>query len=102
MEFRNTVIGANFLVSKWQRFEFPLHLVLWVAWVDTDSLKYLARDRVALLLDDNSPVLELGAFTGFGLKDSSPAASLIAGIDLIKLHVRITLPHCVGAVSMFS
>ncbi|KAJ6104850.1 hypothetical protein N7523_011170 [Penicillium sp. IBT 18751x] len=40
----------------------------------------LPRDRVALLLDQDSPFLELGAFAGFGNKDSTPCANLISGI----------------------
>lgn len=43
-----------------------------------------ARDRVALLLDPDSPFLELGAFSGFGNESSSPCASLIAGIGSVK------------------
>lgn len=39
-----------------------------------------ARDRVALLLDQESPFLELGAFAGFRNKDSTPCANLISGI----------------------
>ncbi|EHY60750.1 putative biotin-dependent acyl-coenzyme A carboxylase beta2 subunit [Exophiala dermatitidis] len=54
----------------------------------------LARDRISLLLDPDTPFLELCSFAGFGLKDSSPCASLIAGIGsvcgrlcLIRSHV---------------
>ncbi|EXJ77043.1 hypothetical protein A1O3_10201 [Capronia epimyces CBS 606.96] len=54
----------------------------------------LARDRVSLLLDPDSPFLELCSFAGFGLKDSSPCASLVAGIGsvcgrlcLIRSHI---------------
>ena len=39
-----------------------------------------ARDRIALLLDQDSPFLELGAFAGFENKDSTPCANLISGI----------------------
>ncbi|KAJ5390800.1 ClpP/crotonase [Penicillium cataractarum] len=40
----------------------------------------LPRDRVALLLDQDSPFLELGAFAGFRNEDSTPCANLISGI----------------------
>lgn len=42
-----------------------------------------ARDRVHLLLDPDTPFLELGCFAGFNLDTSSPAASLITGIGVI-------------------
>jgi len=44
----------------------------------------VARDRVALLLDPDSPFLELCSFAGFGLPDSSPCASLIVGIGSVR------------------
>jgi acetyl-CoA carboxylase carboxyltransferase component len=43
----------------------------------------LARDRVHLLLDPDTPFLELGSFAGYKLDTSSPSASLITGIGLI-------------------
>ena len=42
-----------------------------------------ARDRVHLLLDPDTPFLELGSFAGFKLDTSSPSASLITGIGVI-------------------
>jgi acetyl-CoA carboxylase carboxyltransferase component len=42
-----------------------------------------ARDRISLLLDPDSPFLELCAFAGFGLKDSSPCGNLISGIGSV-------------------
>jgi acetyl-CoA carboxylase carboxyltransferase component len=42
-----------------------------------------ARDRVALLLDQDSPFLELGAFAGFRNEDSTPCANLISGIGTV-------------------
>lgn len=42
-----------------------------------------ARDRVALLLDHDSPFLELAPFAGYGL-DSTPAASICAGIGKVR------------------
>lgn len=47
----------------------------------------VARDRIALLLDAGSAFLELGAFAGYELKDSSPCANLIAGIGSVR-YVR--------------
>lgn len=44
----------------------------------------VARDRVALLLDENSPFLELCAFAGHQLADSTPSASLVCGIGLVR------------------
>lgn len=43
-----------------------------------------ARDRVALLLDEDSPFLELAPFAGYENPDSTPAASLVTGIGLVK------------------
>lgn len=43
----------------------------------------IARDRVALLLDPDTPFLELGSFAGYKLDTSSPSASLITGIGVI-------------------
>lgn len=40
----------------------------------------IARDRVALLLDQDSPFLELGVFAGYQNEDSTPCANLILGI----------------------
>lgn len=42
-----------------------------------------ARDRVALLLDSDSPFLELCGLAGFDLPESSPSASIVAGIGSI-------------------
>ncbi|CAN9354805.1 unnamed protein product, partial [Alternaria alternata] len=53
----------------------------------------LARDRVALLLDQDSPFLELGAFAGHKLRDSTPCASLIAGIGVIESRPCMVLSH---------
>ncbi|KAH8691355.1 carboxyl transferase [Talaromyces proteolyticus] len=53
----------------------------------------LARDRVALLLDTDSPFLELCAFAGYNLPESSPSASLVAGIGTISGRVCLVLSH---------
>ena len=42
-----------------------------------------ARDRVRLLLDPDTPFLELGSFAGYKLDTSSPSASIITGIGII-------------------
>ncbi|KAM5347763.1 hypothetical protein ACJ41O_007587 [Fusarium nematophilum] len=58
-----------------------------------------ARDRIAMLLDEGSPWLELMPFAGFGVKDSSPAASLIVGIGLVagvKVMLIANIPTIVG------
>ncbi len=47
-----------------------------------------ARDRISLLLDQDSPFLELCSFAGFDLPESSPCASLIVGIGSVR-YVRI-------------
>ncbi|KAH7354818.1 carboxyl transferase [Rhexocercosporidium sp. MPI-PUGE-AT-0058] len=57
---------------------------------DRDQL--LARDRIALLLDHDSPFLELAQFAGFGL-DSTPSASLIAGIGNVCGKICMVLCH---------
>ena len=44
----------------------------------------VARDRVALLRDPDTPFLELCAFAGHKLEDSSPSASLVAGIGVVR------------------
>lgn len=40
---------------------------------------------MALLLDQDTPFLELGAFAGFENADSTPCANLIAGIGNVRL-----------------
>ena len=44
----------------------------------------VARDRVALLRDPGTPFLEVCGFAGHKLKESSPSASLVAGIGVVK------------------
>lgn len=53
----------------------------------------LARDRVALLLDPDTPFLELCPFAGFGIEDSSPGASLVTGIGTISGRPCMVLAH---------
>lgn len=43
-----------------------------------------ARDRVALLLDTDSPFLEIACFAGHELQDSTASASLVSGIGLVR------------------
>ncbi|KAH7385810.1 carboxyl transferase [Pyrenochaeta sp. MPI-SDFR-AT-0127] len=59
----------------------------------TSRGQLLARDRIALLLDSDSPFLELGAFAGHNLKDSTPCASMIGGIGLIHDRPCLILSH---------
>jgi acyl-CoA carboxylase subunit beta len=44
----------------------------------------LARDRIALVLDQDSPWLELCAFAGYDQDDSTPCGSTVAGIGLVN------------------
>jgi acetyl-CoA carboxylase carboxyltransferase component len=53
----------------------------------------IARDRIALLLDHDSPFLELGAFAGFGNPDSTPSGNLIAGIGNVNSHPCMLMSH---------
>jgi len=53
----------------------------------------LPRDRISLLLDQDSPFLELGALWGHDLPDSSPAASMIAGVGSVSGRVCLVLSH---------
>ncbi|KAJ9606278.1 hypothetical protein H2200_009239 [Cladophialophora chaetospira] len=53
----------------------------------------LARDRISILLDPDSSFLELGSFAGFNLNDSSPCASLLAGIGNISGRACLVIAH---------
>ncbi|KAJ5984860.1 hypothetical protein N7499_008921 [Penicillium canescens] len=53
----------------------------------------LPRDRVALLLDQDSPFLELGAFAGFENNDSTPCANLISGIGNVCGRPCLLMSH---------
>ncbi|CAK7220395.1 hypothetical protein SCUCBS95973_004139 [Sporothrix curviconia] len=53
----------------------------------------LPRDRIALLLDSDSPFLELCPFAGYGNPDSTPAANLIAGIGLVSGRMCMVMSH---------
>jgi len=57
------------------------------------GLHTAARDRVALLLDPDSPFLELGAFAGYRLGDSTPCASTIGGIGFFHNRPCVVLSH---------
>lgn len=51
----------------------------------TERGKLLVRDRIALLLDGDSPFLELSPFAGFQVyQDDIPAAGIITGIGRIE------------------
>lgn len=46
--------------------------------------KLLARERVSLLLDENTPFLELSTLAAFGIKDNAfPSAGIVTGIGLV-------------------
>ncbi|TPX12719.1 uncharacterized protein E0L32_000896 [Thyridium curvatum] len=53
----------------------------------------LPRDRIALLLDADSPFLELGAFAGFGVEGSNSCANIIAGIGLVSGKPCLLMSH---------
>ncbi|CAG9985063.1 unnamed protein product [Clonostachys byssicola] len=53
----------------------------------------LPRDRISLLLDDDSPFLELCAFAGFGNADSTPCANLIAGVGSVSGQRCLIMSH---------
>ncbi|KAF5518217.1 putative methylcrotonoyl-CoA carboxylase beta chain [Colletotrichum aenigma] len=53
----------------------------------------LQRDRINLLLDAESPFLELGAFAGFRNADSNSCGNLIAGIGLVSGRPCIVMSH---------
>ncbi len=44
----------------------------------------LARDRIALLLDQDSPFLQLCTFAGYNQKDCTPSGSVVGGIGLVR------------------
>ena len=52
----------------------------------------LPRDRIALILDQDSPFLELGTFAGFENKDSTTCANLIAGIGSVRCAILFPIP----------
>jgi len=43
----------------------------------------LARERIELLLDEDSPFIELMPFAGYGMKNQTMGGSLVAGIGLV-------------------
>ena len=47
-----------------------------------------ARDRINILLDPDTPFLELCIFAGYKQSGSSPSASIIAGIGVVKYPLR--------------
>jgi acetyl-CoA carboxylase carboxyltransferase component len=53
----------------------------------------LARNRVALLLDEDSPFLELCSFAGYDNEESTTAASLVTGIGLVNNVPTVILGH---------
>ncbi|KAF4963732.1 hypothetical protein FSARC_8280 [Fusarium sarcochroum] len=53
----------------------------------------LPRDRITLLLDADSPFLELGSFAGFRQPQSNSCANLIAGIGLVSGRPCLLMSH---------
>lgn len=69
-------LESNLNESLWQGKESHIKRHL-------DAGRVLARDRIELLLDEDSPFLELLPLAGFGQDTSTAGASLVAGIGLI-------------------
>ncbi|KAM0426420.1 hypothetical protein ACHAPT_008467 [Fusarium lateritium] len=53
----------------------------------------LPRDRIALLLDQDSPFLELCPFAGFENSNSTPSANIIAGIGTVSGKICLLMSH---------
>ncbi|KAI8071460.1 ClpP/crotonase-like domain-containing protein [Gongronella butleri] len=53
---------------------------------NSDSIfkTYIARERINLLLDENSPFLEIGALVGFGQKEYAVGGSVVGGLGLVS------------------
>ena len=50
-----------------------------------DQGKLFVRDRIALLIDEGTPFLELSALAGYELYDTAvPAGGLVAGVGLVR------------------
>jgi hypothetical protein len=49
------------------------------------------RDRLSLILDPDSPFLELMPLAGYNVKHSSPNASAVCGIGLVQYVNHLTL-----------
>ncbi|KAK3116596.1 hypothetical protein LTR53_002894 [Teratosphaeriaceae sp. CCFEE 6253] len=58
-----------------------------------DRGQMLARDRISLLLDPDSPFLELCPFAGVGQKGVPPCGNLIAGIGSVCGRICLILSH---------
>jgi acetyl-CoA carboxylase carboxyltransferase component len=52
-----------------------------------------ARDRISLLLDQDSPFLEVCAFAGYENSESTPGANIIAGIGNVCGKSCFLLSH---------
>ncbi len=60
----------------------------------TERGKLLVRDRIALLLDRDSPFLELSPFAGFEVyQDDIPAAGIITGIGRIEQQECVVIAN---------
>ncbi|GAC94354.1 hypothetical protein PHSY_001925 [Pseudozyma hubeiensis SY62] len=53
----------------------------------------LARDRIALLLDQDSPFLQLCTFAGYEQKDCTPSGSVVGGIGLVSNTLTMCIAH---------
>lgn len=53
----------------------------------------LARDRIALLLDHDSPFLQLCTFAGYNQNDCTPSGSVVGGIGLVSDTLTMCIAH---------
>lgn len=100
INLRQDAFKANKEAWKPVMSEFEKNLKTTVAEGSAQSMKrhqsrgqLLARDRIGLLLDPDSPFLELAPFAGFDLKDSSPCANLLSGIGSIAGRICLVISH---------
>lgn len=100
IDLRQEPFEANREAWKSVMEEFEANLKATVAEGSAQSMKrhqsraqLLARDRIGLLLDQDSPFLELAPFAGFALEDSSPCANLLAGIGSISGRICLVISH---------
>ena len=72
------------------------------SYIAAELLTHAARDRIKLLLDPDTPFLELCVFAGYQQSGSSPCASVVAGIGIVsrtKCLVSGSIPTIEGGSS---
>ena len=55
--------------------------------------KLLARDRIELLLDEDSPFMELLPLAGLGLEGFGPGGTTVAGIGLVSGKIALVVAN---------